>query len=58
MEERYWWVHHESEAIDFTYDHKEVCRMQDRDLVEPISVEEAEKLIKKGYVFDMKRLLE
>ena len=58
MKERYWWVHHESESIDFVYDEDQIYQMQNHDLVEPISVEFAQKLIDKGYVFDMKRLLE
>jgi len=56
MKERHWWVHHESGCVDFTYDEDEIFKSND--LVEPISVETAQKLINKGYEFDMKRLLD
>lgn len=56
--ERFWWVHHESESIDFVHDEEEIYRMQEHEIVEPISVEMAQELINKGYVFNIKRLLE
>ena len=53
---RYWYVHHESESVDFTYKEDEIYHMMEHELVEPISEEFAEELIRKGYFFDKKRL--
>lgn len=55
---RYWWVHHESEAIDFVNTEEELEMMLHTGHVEHISEEEAEKLIREGFYFEMKRLLD